>query len=338
MKSKIIFTLLISAAFITFNSCRNNPVSPSQPQPGRRDYTWTRDTLRADEFGFEFLGGIWGSSPSDVWVIGDAATYVNKVWHYDGSTWKNYLLDQFATPVQIYGISSSEIWMVTSISDVWRYDGMKWFKDTTIVPDGYQRILFEDIYGYRNDIYAVGIAEKSDEDYTGIIVHYDGNKWEILNTPKIKEYFERILFLKGGDILISGQNLFDPNNSCRLYKLSDSTLTLLTKSTMDIYLGVLNNNMYVDTQSKVYEYNNGALNETLNLTNSDYAGGLFGRSIKDFFSANSGWNLGHYNGTDMVDIYHTEGYIIDGQIFEKDVFFICNTLDNVDYILHGKLK
>lgn len=333
MKKLAIILLII----IHIQSCKNS-ITPVEDQPGRRDYTWTRDTLRADAMGFQFLSGIWGTSPNDVWVVGDAATYVNKVWHFDGSKWKNYLLSQFATPVRIYGISSSEIWMVTTISDIWKYDGVKWFKDTTIVPDGYKRILFEDIYGYKNNIYAVGIAEKSDGDYTGIIVHYNGENWNILNTPKIKEYFISIRFLEDSDIIVNGQNFLDSNSSNSLYKLKDTTLTLLEKSTADIYLGILNNKIYVNTQSKVFEYINGSLTEALDLTNTKIAGGIIGRSKKDFFTANYGRNLGHYNGTDLIDIYYVDGNIIGGKIFQKEVFFICFTLDNVNYILHGKLK
>ena len=338
MKLKLIFIILL-LVIISENSCKDNSVGPGAITPGRRDYTWTRDTLRADEAGFQFLSGIWGSSPSDVWIIGDAATYVNKVWHFDGSKWKNYLLDKFATPIQIWGISSDEIWMVTTRSDIWRYNGLKWYVDTTIVPDGYHRILFEDIFGYKNNIYAVGIAEKSSGDFIGIVVHYDGNKWKILNTAKIEEYFLSILFLENQDILITGLDYLHPIDSPRLYKLKDSTITLIKKgSSTDFHLGILNNKMYVNSDRKVYEYDNGTLNEVIDLTSTDYAGSIWGRTTKDFFSANNGWNLGHYNGGDMVNIYHTEGYILDAQIFAKDVFFICNTLDNVNYVLHGKLK
>ncbi|MFA3783587.1 hypothetical protein ABRY23_11050 [Melioribacteraceae bacterium 4301-Me] len=334
----LIRTILIVITVI-INSCGEGI---TEPQPGRRDYVWTRDTLRADEFGFQFLSGIWGSSPSDLWVVGDAATYKNKVWHYDGSKWSNYLLDQFATPIGIWGISSSEIWMVTTISDIWKYDGTKWFKDTTIVPEGYQRILFEDIYGYENNMYAVGIAEKADGDYTGIIVHYTAGKWKILNTPQIKEYFVSVMFLRNffssSQVIITARNFFDLDEPCRLYKLKDEKLTLISNSKMYFHIGILNNRLYVDTNSKVYEYSSGGLNEVLDLTGTNYAGSLWGRTIKDFFTANYGWNLGHYNGKDLVNIYTANGNIIAGQIFDRDVFFICHTLDNVDYILHGKLK
>ncbi|MEW6196769.1 MAG: hypothetical protein AB1521_16605 [Bacteroidota bacterium] len=337
MKQKILLMLVV-ITLIIINSCAESITGP-EPQPGRRDYVWTRDTLRADEFGFQFLSGIWGSAPNDIWVIGDAATYVNKVWHFDGMSWRNYLLDQFAAPIRIHGISSSEIYMVTTISDIWKYNGTRWFKDTTIIPDGYQRILFEDIYGYKNDLYAVGIAEKGDGDYTAIVVYYDGRKWRILNTPLLKEYFLRVIFLeKSNEILISGQNYLEPNEPCRLYRLKDDNISLIGREKSSYNLSIVNNKIYVNTNKRIFEYKDGALLETLDLSSTDYAGRLFGRTIKDFFTANEGWNIGHYNGNDLVNIYYAEGNIIDAQIFEKEALMICYTLDNTNYILHGKLK
>ncbi len=336
MKKKI-FVVVISFVVLILSSCNSNPVD-SPPQPGRRDYTWTIDTLKADQLGFQSLRGIWGPSPSDVWVVGDAATYVNKVWHYDGTQWKNYLLDQFATPVRICGISSSEIWMVTTISDIWKYDGSKWYKFTTIVPEGYQRILFEDIYGYHNNIYAVGVALKPNGDYTGIIVHYNGYSWSVVNTPQIKEYFLFVRFLESGDIVICGLNLFDTSKSARLYKLKDGNLSLVSKSVMDYNLGILNSKLYVNTNKKVYEYKDGSLVEVLDLSGTSYLGEIFGRTIKDFFCATEGWNLGHFNGEDIKIIYPSVGYVNNALVFEKDVFVICSALDNTNYILHGVLK
>jgi hypothetical protein len=336
MVRKILLIILVGCLTIII-SCESNPVE-QKATPGRRDYVWTRDTLKADPEGFQFLTGIWGSSPSDVWVIGDAATYVNKIWHYDGAKWKNYLLDQFATPVEICGVSSSEIWMVTTMSDIWRYDGTRWYKHTTIVPEGYQRILFEDIYGYLNDMYAVGIAEKSNGDYTGIIVHYNGIEWSVVRTPQIKEYFNSVKYVKGGDVLIEGIDYSNPDEDGRLYKIKNGNLTLIQKSSGEYRLGILNNKLYVNTNKKIYEYRDGSLIESLDLSNTGYLGGLFGRTIEDFFSANTGWNLGQYNGEEMINIYPAQGNIIDAFIFEKDVFVICYTLDNVNYVLHGILK
>ena len=297
---------------------------------------WTRGTLQADKDGFQFFSGIWGSTPNDVWVVGDAATYVNKVWHYDGVKWSNYLLDQYAEPIRIWGVSSNEVWMVTTNSDIWIYDGAKWIKYYTEIPYGYSRIMYEDIYGYKNNLYAVGIAEKTDGDYTGIIAHYDGTKWEIIKTPQIKEYFFNVIFIDGGDILISGQSLLDTSESCRLYVLKNGSLSLMGKNRFTYFLGLLNKKCYVSVGSKVFEYVNGTLEERLTLPQNIYAGGIIGRSLKDFFCANSGWYLGHYNGTNIENLYFVDASIANGFIFEKEVFFILYNQGSA--ILHGKLN
>ncbi|AFN74446.1 hypothetical protein MROS_1209 [Melioribacter roseus P3M-2] len=329
IKSFLIVVILL------VNSCGEGI---TEPEPGRRDYVWERDTLRSDEFGFQFLSSIWASSPNDVWVVGDAAAQANKVWRYDGIKWRNYHFEKFITPISIHGISGSEVWMVTTLSEIWKWNGFEWKKDTTIIPEGYQRILFEDIYGYKNDIYAVGIAEKTNGDYTGVIVHYDGKKWKILSTPKIKEYFVRVLFLEKEDILITAYTFNDPLEPARLYKYENEELILLDKSWIDYILGILNGKLYVNTDRKVYEYTGGELILKIDLSNTNYAGGLIGRSINDFFAGNYGWNLGHYNGKSIIDLYYMNGNLVDGIVFDKDVFFICHDNSGPYYILHGKLK
>lgn len=228
--------------------------------------------------------------------------------------------------------------MVTTISDIWKYNGSKWSKDTTIVPNGYKRILFEDIYGYKNNLYAVGIAEKADGDYTGIIVHYNGSRWRILNTPQLKEYFINVMFLEKGDILIGSINFLEPNESGRLYKLNGEKLTLIEKSPYEFRFGILNNKIYINYNQKIFEYIGGSLKTVIDLKGTDYAGSILGRTIKDFFTANHGWYLGHYNGKDLVNIYNTEGYVIDSQIFDKEIFVICHVVNGSYYILHGKLN
>jgi hypothetical protein len=327
----------VVSVFIVASSCKESITNPEEPPAGRRDYVWKRDTLRASNEGWQRFHGIWGSSPNDVWIIGDAFTYVNKIWHYNGTKWQNYLLSEYAEPVSVWGVSSSELWMVTAHSDIWRYDGSKWYKHTTIVPAGYSRILFEDIYGYANNIYAVGIAEKSDGDYTGIIVHYNGIKWEIIKTPLIKEYFFKVIFVNGGDVLISGIDFQAPTESARLYRFKEGSISLLGKNShTSFYLGVLNNKCYVSVNSRVYEYANGELIERISLPKNLYAGGIIGRTINDFFCANSGWYLGHYNATNLENLYFIDASIATGFIFDKEVFFLLN--NQGASVLHGKLK
>ncbi|MDO8548583.1 MAG: hypothetical protein Q7S39_00325, partial [Ignavibacteria bacterium] len=65
-------------------SCNNNPFKPPDDPPGRRDYTWTVDTLNIP---FTNLTRIWGSSPMDVWAIGPGGDANKTIYHFDGEKW-----------------------------------------------------------------------------------------------------------------------------------------------------------------------------------------------------------------------------------------------------------
>ena len=54
IKNITLFGLLI---FSTFN-CGNNSVGPVEDTPGRRDYTWTVDTVNSDPY--KTLSRLWG--------------------------------------------------------------------------------------------------------------------------------------------------------------------------------------------------------------------------------------------------------------------------------------
>ena len=68
MRQKLytMFFCVFSLAFVA-TDCKHNPVGPEIIQPGRRDYTWTFDTLHLQQ---GYLQSIWGSSPTDIWACG----------------------------------------------------------------------------------------------------------------------------------------------------------------------------------------------------------------------------------------------------------------------------
>ena len=57
------FSSLMVFLAIFMVGCNNNPVTPKELEPGRRDYVWTVDTL---ETPFNTVRTVWGSSPTDV--------------------------------------------------------------------------------------------------------------------------------------------------------------------------------------------------------------------------------------------------------------------------------
>jgi hypothetical protein len=65
MKTVFFISVNLFLSFIIL-SCKNNPVSPNDITPGRRDYVWEVDTVN---YLCNPMFKMWNSSPSDVWAI-----------------------------------------------------------------------------------------------------------------------------------------------------------------------------------------------------------------------------------------------------------------------------
>jgi hypothetical protein len=133
-------------------SCKNKPTQPDDntTKPGKRDYTWTIDTLSYPGSMQTLMRDIWASSPTNVYVVG----------HNDQP----------------------------GPGTMFRYDGKSWKTTRFHVADGGTvsgPVSLSAIYGFGpNDIYAVGerIYDNPNPPYgfldSSLIIHYDGVKWE----------------------------------------------------------------------------------------------------------------------------------------------------------------
>ena len=197
MKKNIFLFSSISffLAFFSFNSC--NTTEPEELNPGRRDYTWTVDTLKPAE-GRSLPSRMWGANANDVWAVG--LSYLNAycIWHFDGERWTNYTPDKYIDPRGIWGTASNNIWIGSTDGAFWRYDGVKWNKFSEITIPNYQQFVVQSMCGRSaNDIYAVGFADSiGGNTYKAIIAHFNGTNWELVNIPTIKNSFNKILYDK----------------------------------------------------------------------------------------------------------------------------------------------
>jgi hypothetical protein len=74
--------------FIFIGSCNNDPITPEEIQPGRRDYEWTIDTLPLPA-GTAFIPTrLWGLTSDDVRMMrcGDAGY---RIWRFNSNLEKN---------------------------------------------------------------------------------------------------------------------------------------------------------------------------------------------------------------------------------------------------------
>ena len=173
---KIIISLLICLLFI-FAGCKDKIISPNTDNlpPDSINYSWKIDTLNLDPF--ESLYDLWGNSAQDVWSVGSAG-----IWHYDGSKWKEF--GDFSGIIfsSIYGFSSTDVWATTSDTGrIYHYDGSNWSLYQRFNFPGYSITSIKDIWGDSpNNVYAVGALYNTNGSAKGMILKYDGTKWDLL--------------------------------------------------------------------------------------------------------------------------------------------------------------
>lgn len=342
MKNNISISLLLIILIFTslalINSC--NTVEPVDDiKPGRRDYTWTVDTLKPAE-GRSLPSRMWGANANDVWAVG--LSYLNSycIWHYDGNSWNNYVPDKYIDPRGIWGSSSNNIWIGSTDGAFWHYNGTKWnmFSETTI--PNYRQFVVQSMSGSSpNNIYAVGYADSiGGNTYKAIIAHFNGNKWELVNIPTIKKSLNKVIYDRATNMFLITAWTFNQAEEV-VYNFDGINLKNIFSTQEGIAIYTIGESIYLIEKNKIYKYKNNSMELFVELSSTTYAGAAYGRNEKDFFTIN--WDgIGHYNGTNLVTIYPkwNNDWAPSGSIiFEKDVYFIWDDSYNT-FIVHGKLK
>lgn len=155
--------------------------------------TWKRVNLPTQSD----LYDIWGSSPNDVWTVGDEA----KALHWDGSAWTNYVLplvNLSSGPARlwaVWGLNANDVWVLGQSLEVAHWDGTRW---TTMTAGNGE---LTDIWGASsNDVWATGI-------YSGLL-HWNGTSWsKVTVTPTDANYKnERLWGFGANDIWAVGSD------------------------------------------------------------------------------------------------------------------------------------
>ncbi len=129
-----------------------------------------------------WLYGVWGSSPSDVFVVGyDPWGQGSIILHYDGISWSPM---NIGTSKRLSG-SPSDVFAVGGNGTILHYDGISW----SPMNIGTSKRL-SDVWGNSSsDVFAVG--------GNGTILHYDGISW----SPMSRAAPRRTLLVSGEVLL-----------------------------------------------------------------------------------------------------------------------------------------
>jgi len=345
MKPKYILIIIaVITATTAFHSCKDNPVTP-EIKPGRRDYTWTVDTLNIP---FTYLERIWGSSPTDVWAIGPGGGLDKTIFHFDGEKWNNDGISRMISPISIWGFGQNDVWLGGLEGRIWHFNGHSWKQSLWLEQKEFVYSGFMDIYGNRPDnIYTVGFVDSSNV-RKGIIYHYNGKDWSRVNIAFTTATLTRIkrglktsenYFIRGiveSNYVEDTTKIFEFNGNSLVQLYSAVNLKKYTNFLQNINSEVV----FVIGYSLNKYIENKGFQKFLDINNQNFGIQIFGRTEKDIF-LRMGNGIAHYDGNNIKYLYTfiENNNIADGIIFKNEVFFLANNFDQgLNIIYKGILE
>jgi len=334
---KKLAVLLVITVVVIFNSCKEGITGPIEPEAGRRDYVWSVDTL-----GDTRTNQLWGMSYNDVYALDPEPYKYGKLWHFDGLNWIN---KPFYSPYQaqsFFGTSPTNIWFVSRFEhSIWLYNGIESKMHTDIKMEDFPEVIIIDMYGNAPwNVYGVGRAERhSPQSVTlGVIIHYDGLKWNYLDIPILEANFTNVYIDEYNGVIIQGYNRLSWTKTIWYYE--NNNIREIGSNDGSYNVAILKNGTIASSKKKVYSLDKGNLKEILDFNGIESSiNGIWGRTTNDFFViVNNG--IAHYNGTDLKVIYPLSNTsVLDAIIFDKEVvFLVFDEVKRNTLIISGKLK
>lgn len=300
-------------------------------QPGRRDYSWTTDTLRAS--GQLELISVWASSPQDIWAVGPSDDARLSRWHYDGSKWQSDSSGRSSNLFTVFGFSANDVWSSDAPGGYfWHYNGADWTLFSHLLPPGYPSVSIDRIWGDSPDnVYAVGSADSADGiTKRGIVMRYDGSTWRFLSVPTVRAIFDCLRKEPySNTCYLRAETSYPYGDSVRLYQYDLRGLTQIFASETDRrHFNVVGGRVYFTSGGQILVYLNGVFVVWRDFSSSGMIfGNPYGRSEKDLFLqslADGQPALSHYNGTDLKILYRVPGPILDVFLLPSDVLILTH--------------
>ncbi len=262
--------------------------------------TWT--TIRTDHE----LRGVWGSSPSNIYAVGDYGT----ILHYDGSAWNTVSSGNTQTLYGVWGTSASDVFAVgggwnyypydsESYGVILHYDGTEW----TPMISGTREWLMSVWGSSPSDVFAVG-GIGGEGNYTRAILHYDGTSWtEMPSGVSGDEWgcFEDVWGSSATDVFVVCGGMFE-GGILHYDGTAWSPMTIEATSPLRGLWGSSSSDVFaVGDHGTVLHYDGSAWSQMdIGTTMADVRG-IWGTSATDVFAV--GWQYGygdavwHYDGT-----------------------------------------
>jgi len=334
-----LFFLLVVCLTLT---CGKSPTGP-EPFKDPRTYTWTVDTLAYPETS---MRDVWGSCPTNVYLVGHSDGAFGKMYHYNGIEWQPVNLPLGAFDFYaIHGFAANDIWVVgcriyynptpppnfLDSSLIIHFDGRQWREHRTLAGS-----CLLTIFGNSpNDVWAAGGA--------GTLFHYDGTRWSKVPMDTQYDFFDMVglgkeLYMLGwrgegppGDLTRGYRVLFGYDGSS--WRAIDSVHVL---SDLFYRVAAIGNTLYTLGYG-VWALRGGVWQEEL--TTANVLQGYYAVSPSNVFVVGQQSLIYHYDGQTWQQLRD----IVGGGLWlhavwatEREAFIVGDAGGFKTIVLHGK--
>jgi hypothetical protein len=349
-KMKLVFFLITLGLSFLCVTCGDDGTSPPYWGPGKRDYSWSIDTISYSGSLQTSLITMWASSANDVWIGGFNERGWGELYHYDGLQWLPDTHGFRSIDIsQIFGFESNNVFLAGAFgyinpnpppyfldsSVILHYNGSRWSE----VHMERGRHL-QGIWGMSpTNMFATGIF--------GTLFHYDGSAWEKINTDTT------IMFGKAGgtstEIFAIGYipSRFRPDSIYRecLYKWMNGTFVRV--DSMLMAPGVVpkfGSSKVVGVEERIYSVGWGGVfyKQETGWANEISVGETFmdlcGTRLEHVFSCGISKSLYHYNGANWkkIEVPGDPSLPLYGVWCNEEEVFVLGSDGARSYVLHGK--
>jgi hypothetical protein len=222
------------------------------------------------------LSGIWGSSHSDIFAVGEAGT----ILHYDGNTWSPMISGTTEWLFGVWGSSHYDVFAVGDKGIILHYDGSGWSPMGSVT----QQLLWGVWGSSPSNVYAVG--------FQGTILHYDGSNWSSVASGTGASLFG-IWGSSPSDIYIAGvAGTILHYNGSTWGPMSSGTTALL----YDVWGSSSSDIFVVGEAGTILNYNGSQWSSMASGTTS-HLGGVWGSSHTDVYAVGDMGSILHFNGS-----------------------------------------
>ena len=199
------------------------------------------------------INGIYGFSAGDVWAVGyrrPKFTYKSLICHFDGSSWKKFIVTGGGRLQAVWGSSSSDVW-ATGSNTLLHFDGVGWNKFPFFFPP--QGVSLTSISGTNsNNIYMTGRGFRNDAGDTTFyyLYYYNGSMWSVANSSYTTasvdaRKFGAILKTIGGTLYSADYKLFKKEGANWVIINDDPLIISLGGSSTDnLFAAGINGTVY----------------------------------------------------------------------------------------------